>query len=46
MFFASFIHSKVTDISGNIGFLQWVQKVMAVGCNWLISIYVVYFNYD
>ena len=29
------------DLSGNTGFLQWVQKVTSVGCNnWLISIHV------
>ena len=35
----------LTDPSGNTCFLQWVQKVMSVGCNlnWLISLHIVYF---
>ena len=28
------------DLSGNIGFLQQVEKVMSVGCNGLILIHV------
>ena len=27
-------------------FFQWVQKVTSVGCNWLIAIHVVCFDYD
>ena len=33
----------LTDLSGNMCFLQWVQKITSVGCNWLISIHVVDF---
>ena len=36
----------VMEPSGNTGFFQWVQKVTSVGCNWLISIHVVCFDYD
>ena len=31
------------DLSGNKCFLQRVQKVTSVGCNWFVSIHVVYF---
>ena len=41
-FFASITHT-VTDLSGNTCFLQQVQKVTSLGCNWLILIHVVYF---
>ena len=34
------------DPAGNTGFFQWVQRVMSVACNWLISIHVVCFDYD
>ena len=40
-FFASV--NTLTDLSGNIGFLQRVQKVRFVNCNWLISTHVVDF---
>ena len=36
--------STLMDLSENIGFLQWVQKVTSVGCSWLISIHVVYLD--
>ena len=36
-------HPPLRDLSGNTGFLQQVQKVMSVGCDWLISIHVVFF---
>ena len=35
--------NTLTDLGGNIGFLQWVFKVTSVGCNWLILIHVVDF---
>ena len=35
--------STLTDLSGNIAFLQPVLRVTSVGCNWLISIHVVDF---
>ena len=28
------------------GFLQWGQKITSLGCNWLISIHIIYFDYD
>lgn len=34
----------LTDLSGNISFLQQVQMFMSVGCIWLISIHVFYFR--
>ena len=40
--FASITHS-LTDLSGNTCFLQQLQKVTSLGCNWLILIHVVYF---
>ena len=33
----------ITDLAGNTDFLQRVQKIAYVGCNWLISIHVVGF---
>ena len=36
----------LTDLSGNMGFLQRVQKVTSVGYSCLILIHVVYFDYD
>ena len=36
----------LTDLSGNAGFLQRVQKVAYAGCNLLIWIHVAYFDYD
>ena len=36
----------LTDLSGNVGFLQRVQKVAYAGCNLLIRIHVAYFDYD
>ena len=41
-----FYAGAVMEPSGNTGFFQWVQKVTSVGCNWLISIHVVCFDYD
>ena len=35
-----------TDLSGNADFLQRVEKVTSVGCNCLILILVVDFDYD
>ena len=36
-------HPPLRDLSGNTGFLQRVQKIMSVGCDWLILIHVAFF---
>ena len=45
-FFVCFIYSNGPLKKHRTGFLQRVQNIMSVCCNWLIFIHVVYFNFD